>query len=76
LSGWKHYVFEGGVRSAAFIFAPGLANPGTVHRGLFHAVDWLPTLAKLGGASTDGTLPLDGFDIWLVSPLSPCFHAL
>lgn len=64
LTGWKHWVFEGGVRSAAFIYSSLLKNPGTQHNGLFHIVDWLPTLAKLGGGNTSRTLPLDGFDIW------------
>ena len=65
LSGWKHYVFEGGVRSASFIYAPSLIPParqGTVHGGLFHAVDWLPTLATLAGVPH--IAGSDGFDIW------------
>merc|ERR1712190_465007 len=57
LSGWKHWVFEGGVRSAAFIYKKGLA--AGKHHGLFHSTDWLPTLANLASASTDGNLPLD-----------------
>lgn len=64
LSGWKHYVFEGGVRSTSFVYSADLANPGTVHHGLFHAVDWLPTLAARAGAGTAANLPLDGFDLW------------
>ena len=67
LTGWKHYVFEGGVRSAAFVFWPnglGDARAGTQHHGLFHATDWLPTIAGLAGADTSTNLPLDGVDIW------------
>ena len=63
MNGWKHYVFEGGVRSAAFIFGLPGAKAGSVHHGLFHAVDWLPTLAHLGGATTAKNLPLDGKDL-------------
>ena len=65
LSGWKHWVFEGGVRSAAFFRYPPLtaARAGSVHSGLFHSVDWLPTLVGLAGGSTTANLPLDGFDI-------------
>ena len=70
-SGWKHYVFEGGVRSAvrmlrntyrhsgrisplpqAFVTYSKLNNPGSVHDGLFHSVDWLPTLVNLVGGQT------------------------
>ena len=40
------------------------ASRGTVHHGLFHSVDWLPTLAGLAGASTSKNLPLDGVDVW------------
>lgn len=66
LSGWKHWVFEGGVRSASFVYSSLIpqAARGTVHRGLFHSVDWLPTLAGLAGASTEQNLKLDGVDIW------------
>eukprot|EP00041_Stephanoeca_diplocostata_P028191 m.789830 g.789830 ORF g.789830 m.789830 type:complete len:513 (+) comp23325_c0_seq6:97-1635(+) len=65
-SGWKHWVFEGGVRSAAFVYSSLLPKSirGTVHHGLFHSVDWLPTLTGLAGASTTKNLPLDGVDIW------------
>lgn len=56
-------MFEGGVRSASFVYGLPGATPGTVHAGLFHSVDWLPTLAKLGGADTSRNLALDGMDI-------------
>lgn len=66
LSGWKHWVYEGGVRSAAFVwYAPlNLKMGGSTHGGLFHATDWLPTLVRLAGGSTHANLPLDGWDIW------------
>ena len=66
LSGWKHWLFEGGVRSAAFIWYAPLNERlgGKVHEGLFHVVDWLPTLVTLAGGSTARNLPLDGFDLW------------
>jgi arylsulfatase A-like enzyme len=55
---------EGGVRSCSFIYSSLLKHPGTTHHGLFHAVDWLPTLTKLVGVPTTKNLPLDGVDIW------------
>lgn len=64
-SGWKHWVFEGGVRSAAFVhWAPLNAQlGGKWHDGLFHSTDWLPTLVHLAGGHTTRNLPLDGFDL-------------
>ncbi len=66
-SGWKHYVFEGGIRSAAFVRYPPLTGDmaGKTHNGLFHAVDWVPTIMSLVGAGdrAGATLPLDGLDI-------------
>lgn len=76
LSGWKHWVFEGGVRSASFVRYPPMLAAGKVHHGLFHSVDWLPTLLGMvagddsellsqliGPRNTIGGLPLDGLDI-------------
>lgn len=64
LSGWKHWVFEGGVRSAAFVHYPGGLQGRREHWGLFHSVDWLPTLVSLAGGTTEQNLPLDGVNIW------------
>ena len=67
-TGWKHWVFEGGVRSPAFVWwAPlNLKVGGEWHHGLFHSSDWLPTLVALAGGSTERNLPLDGFDLMAV----------
>lgn len=62
LRGGKHTLWEGGTRGTAFVWATDL-TAGQYH-GLAHSVDWLPTFAKLAGASTNGTLPLDGRDQW------------
>ncbi len=61
--GGKGELFEGGTRVAACANWPGHIKPGTVD-GMIHAVDLFPTLAKLAGASTAKSKPLDGMNVW------------
>ena len=42
---------------------PGHIKAGIVE-GIVHAVDRYPTLAKLAGATTTKSKPLDGMDVW------------
>lgn len=60
--GGKKDVWEGGVAGDGFISGPAMQSLG-IPKGesdhLFHAVDWLPTLADIGGVSSNGK-PLDG----------------
>lgn len=53
LRGGKGQLYEGGTRVPAFANWPGHIAPGTVIQTPVHVVDILPTLAALGGASTD-----------------------
>ena len=60
----KGTLYEGGVRVAACAAWEGHIKPGTVVNEPLHIVDWYPTLLKLGGASLEQKLPLDGLDAW------------
>ena len=62
----KGTIYEGGVRVCACVNWPGHIPAGAVINEPLHAVDWFPTLVKLGGGSLDQKLPLDGLDIWPV----------
>ena len=66
--GAKTTQWEGGTRVPGFIGGGWTAFPtaarGTINTKLFHVTDWLPTLAKLGGVSTEGSFALDGHDIF------------
>lgn len=59
----KGSLYEGGTRAVALANWPGHIRPQKVDQPL-HVVDMLPTLAARAGASTNGTQPLDGVDVW------------
>ena len=60
----KGTLYEGGTLVCAFANWPGHIKPGSTVDGIIHAVDMYPTLAKLAGASTGKSKPLDGMDVW------------
>ncbi|XP_064630814.1 arylsulfatase B-like [Lineus longissimus] len=61
--GGKFTAWEGGTHVPAFIHSPLLANPGRVYRGLFHVVDWFPTLLSAIGIRHH-KMGYDGIDLW------------
>lgn len=60
----KGTLYEGGIRTCAFATWPGQIPAGTVNSEPLHAVDWYPTLLKLGGAPLSQKLTPDGLDAW------------
>lgn len=62
----KGTLYEGGVRSCAFISWKGQIAPGTHIREPLHVVDIFPTITKMAGIEVKQRLPLDGLNF---SPL-------
>jgi len=69
LKGGKATVYEGGVKSPGFIFAPKLFKTPRDHEGLFHVSDFFPTfitmIKTISGQKGNKTLSdnlLDGID--------------
>jgi arylsulfatase A-like enzyme len=61
--GYKTEVYEGGIRVPAFISWAGQLRPRKIETPL-HAIDWLPTIARLIGTTTGLPEDMDGQDIW------------
>ncbi|KAK8787735.1 hypothetical protein V5799_022487, partial [Amblyomma americanum] len=68
LRGAKGALWEGGTKSAAFIWSPLLKRRRTVSKQLMHITDWLPTFYSLGGGDVANLGEIDGMDMW--RPLS------
>lgn len=62
LRGNKATLWEGGTRAASFVHAPFIPNKGSVHRGLIHVSDWVPTLVAAAGGKVEGDI--DGVNQW------------
>lgn len=78
LRGEKNTVFEGGIKTHAFIHSALLPTEarGSTYAGLFHITDWLPTMIEgmLNIKPEDGAITgysqLDGYNHWnaLIAP--------
>ncbi|XP_064631744.1 uncharacterized protein LOC135490027 [Lineus longissimus] len=68
LRGGKFTFWEGGVRGVTFIHGQMLNTSPYVYDGLFHAVDWFPTIlsaVQFGSSTTaEADTDLDGIDHW------------
>jgi len=64
MRGIKGSTDEGGVRSPLFVRWPNQIKPDTVVSPIAGAVDLLPTLIEMTGATFEPTLPLDGKSIF------------
>ncbi|MFN2507216.1 MAG: arylsulfatase, partial [Chthoniobacterales bacterium] len=60
----KGTIYEGGMRVCATATWPEKISAGAVIKEPMHVIDWYPTLLKLGGASLEQKLPVDGLDVW------------
>jgi len=63
LKGWKHQLYEGGIRVPALVNWPGTLNPGRIQPPV-HIVDWFPTFCTLAGSPLSDEVQLDGKNIW------------
>ena len=70
LKGSKITMFEGGVRSLAFVNGGALPDPvrGKTSEGFIHIADWYPTFCKMAEVDSSdsgpGKFPVDGLDVW------------
>ena len=65
LRDWKASVFEGGILVPAFVNWPARLKPRS-ENAVLSALDWLPTLASLTGATLPAGTKLAGQNVWPV----------
>lgn len=51
----KGTLWEGGVKTAAFIWSPLIKQPSRVSTAMMHISDWVPTFVALAGMLMDTT---------------------
>jgi arylsulfatase A-like enzyme len=60
----KGTLYEGGTRVVSLVNWPGRIRAGATTNAFLHSVDLYPTMARIAGASTAKSKPLDGMDVW------------
>lgn len=63
LRGKKGTLYEGGIRTPAFVIWPDKLQPRKVTTPI-HITDWMPTFCALAGLDPPGNLEWDGKDVW------------
>lgn len=63
LRGWIGQLYDGSVRTPAFVHWPGVLSPAVLHE-VTSVLDWYPTLARLAGAPDSIVSACEGRDIW------------
>jgi arylsulfatase A len=66
LRGSKGTTLEGGIRVCTLAWWPGKIPAGTSTDAITSMMDFLPTLARLGGATLPANRKIDGVDLWPV----------
>ncbi|XP_025200510.1 arylsulfatase B-like [Melanaphis sacchari] len=64
LKGEKATPWEGGIRTAAFVWSKLLTKRKTLPNQLMHISDWLPTLYEAAGGNTEDLGAIDGISMW------------
>lgn len=64
MRGFKHTLWEGGVRGIGFVTGPLIQQQGKVSEELMHVSDWFATIAEAVGIKINGSLQLDGQSQW------------
>lgn len=63
LRGWIGQLYDGSLRTPAFVNWPRWLSPSVVH-DVTSVLDWYPTFARLAGAPSSAVSACEGRDIW------------
>jgi len=63
LRGGKGWLYEGGIREAFMVRAPGVTEPGSTCDEPVMSIDFYPTLAELSGIENESEQTVDGISL-------------